>query len=68
MKGNDAVNYLPDGVSYSNVVEALLMHGFSTSNSWDIPIFGMFGTISPTNRIFQLKAVGLDHMNREPSH
>ena len=68
MRGNDAVNYLPDGVSYSNVVETLLMHGFSTSESWDIPFWGMFGAISPINRIFQLKAVGLDHMNRELLH
>ena len=66
--GNDSVNYLSTGLTYSNIVETLLMHGVATSGNWDIPFVGMQGASGPSNSLFQLQPIGLDRMNRAPSH
>lgn len=66
--GNDTVNYLHSGQTYSNIVVRSLMHGFSTPANWDIPFVGMQGASGPSNSLFQLQPVGLDRMNRAPSH
>ncbi len=66
--GNDTVNYLHSGQTYSNIVVRSLMHGFSTPANWDIPFVGMQGASGPSNSLFQLQPIGLDRMNRAPSH
>ena len=66
--GDDAVNYLSDGMSYSNTITTLLMHGISTSSSWDIPYGNINGVTNSTDQALQQLPVGLRDMNRMPSH